>query len=82
MFQERGLADRVAILEKGRVAWTGPASALTGDPGIADRFLDIGEVAQVAGFAQIRLDISVMTTLPSTMPATRSRNTVRSVAGA
>ncbi|MDQ1532236.1 MAG: hypothetical protein QOE37_2397, partial [Microbacteriaceae bacterium] len=26
--------------------------------GIADRFLDIGQVAQVAGFAQIRLDIS------------------------
>ncbi len=35
------LADRVMILEKGRVAWTGAAAALAADPAIAERFLHV-----------------------------------------
>ena len=35
------LADRVAVLEKGRVAWTGTAAALAADPALADRFLHV-----------------------------------------
>jgi branched-chain amino acid transport system ATP-binding protein len=35
------LADRVVMLEKGRVAWCGPAAALTADPALADRFLHV-----------------------------------------
>jgi branched-chain amino acid transport system ATP-binding protein len=35
------LADRVVMLEKGRVAWSGSAAALTADPALADRFLHV-----------------------------------------
>jgi branched-chain amino acid transport system ATP-binding protein len=35
------LADRIVMLEKGRVAWTGPAAALAADPALADRFLHV-----------------------------------------
>ena len=36
-----GLADRVIILEKGRVAWIGAAAALAADRSIADRLLHV-----------------------------------------
>ena len=35
------LADRVIVLEKGRVAWTGPAAALASDAALAERFLHV-----------------------------------------
>jgi len=35
------LAGRVVMLEKGRVAWAGPAAALAADPALADRFLHV-----------------------------------------
>jgi len=35
------LADRATILEKGRVAWSGPMQALAADPALADRFLHV-----------------------------------------
>ncbi len=35
------LADRIAMLEKGRVAWSGPAAALAANPALADRFLHV-----------------------------------------
>ncbi len=35
------IADRAVMLEKGRVAWTGPAAALAADPALADRFLHV-----------------------------------------
>ena len=35
------LADRAVILEKGRLAWTGPAAALAADRTLADRFLHV-----------------------------------------
>jgi branched-chain amino acid transport system ATP-binding protein len=35
------IADRVVVLEKGRVAWTGAAPALARDPALADRFLHV-----------------------------------------
>ena len=35
------LADRIMILEKGRIAWTGPAAALAGDTSLADRYLHV-----------------------------------------
>ena len=36
-----GLADRIVVLEKGRVAWTGAAAALAADPALADRLLHV-----------------------------------------
>jgi branched-chain amino acid transport system ATP-binding protein len=35
------LADRHAILEKGRIAWTGTSAALTADPALKDRYLHV-----------------------------------------
>ena len=35
------IADRIVVLEKGRVAWTGPAAALASDPSLAERFLHV-----------------------------------------
>ncbi len=35
------LADRIVVLEKGRVAWTGAAVALAADPAAADRLLHV-----------------------------------------
>ena len=35
------LADRIAILEKGRIVWQGPAAALAADPAIVGRHLHI-----------------------------------------
>ncbi len=37
----RGLADRIAILEKGRIVWQGTPDALAADPGIAERHLHV-----------------------------------------
>jgi len=36
-----GLADRHVILEKGRVAWSGPSAALAGEPGLWQRYLGV-----------------------------------------
>ena len=36
-----GLADRHVILEKGRVAWTGPSQALAADRGLWSRYLGL-----------------------------------------
>ena len=36
------LADRLVILEKGRVAWRGTSAELARDPAITDRFLHVG----------------------------------------
>ena len=36
-----GMADAVCVLEKGRVAWSGPASVLRDDPGLVERFLHV-----------------------------------------
>ena len=36
-----GLADRVVVLEKGRVAWSGASAALAADPALADRLLHV-----------------------------------------
>ena len=33
------IADRVVMVEKGRIAWDGPASALRADPSLAERYL-------------------------------------------
>ena len=41
------IADRGAVIEKGRVALEGTGKALLGDPGVAERYLGIG--ASVAG---------------------------------
>jgi len=35
------IADRVVMLEKGRVTWTGAATALAADPALAERFLHV-----------------------------------------
>jgi branched-chain amino acid transport system ATP-binding protein len=35
------LADRIAIMEKGRIVWDGPAAALAADPSIAERTLHV-----------------------------------------
>ncbi len=35
------LADRVAVLEKGRIAWEGPAAALAADPALIARHLHV-----------------------------------------
>jgi branched-chain amino acid transport system ATP-binding protein len=37
----RGLADRIAILERGRIVWQGTPDALAADPGIAERHLHV-----------------------------------------
>ena len=37
----RGLANRIAILEKGRIVWQGTPDALAADPGIAERHLHV-----------------------------------------
>ena len=37
----RGLADRIAILEKGRIVWQGTPDALAADPGVAERHLHV-----------------------------------------
>jgi branched-chain amino acid transport system ATP-binding protein len=36
-----GLADRHYIVEKGRVVWSGPSSALAADPGLQHRYLGV-----------------------------------------
>ena len=36
-------ADRIAILESGRLAWTGRGSEAVGDPAVADAILGLGE---------------------------------------
>ena len=35
-------ADAVIILERGRIAWSGRAAALAGDPGAIERLLGVG----------------------------------------
>jgi branched-chain amino acid transport system ATP-binding protein len=35
------LADRIVVLEKGRVAWAGAAADLAADPAVAERFLHV-----------------------------------------
>ena len=35
------LADRHAIIKKGQVVWTGTAAALTADPTVAQRYLQV-----------------------------------------
>jgi len=35
------LADRHAIIEKGQVVWTGTSAALTADPTVAQRYLQV-----------------------------------------
>src|SRR5882672_8792471 len=49
--------------------------------GIADRFLSQGQVAQVAGFAWIRLDISDFPTRPNYGLGLRQNHIERSLAG-
>ena len=36
-------ADRIAVLESGRLAWTGRGSEAVGDPAVADAILGLGE---------------------------------------
>jgi branched-chain amino acid transport system ATP-binding protein len=35
------LADRVVVLEKGRIAWEGPAASLVADPALVARHLHV-----------------------------------------
>src|SRR5262249_51919980 len=43
------IADRGAVIEKGRVVLEGSGAALTGDPGVAERYLGVGAAVGALG---------------------------------